>query len=164
MSNTTVTKQQMLSRLEKFLSIRPRSEKEIYDYIVVRRKQSPELAREVIAELKRLGILNDSMFAKWYFDNRLTYSKFGISRIQMELKQKGISTEILAEVMAGYDKEDLSHELNKKIEREVDRVIRLNKTTEKAKLQEKILRSLLSKGYNYEQIKELIAQKLEALL
>src|SRR5690349_10091607 len=87
------------NRTLKFLSFRPRSEKEVLDYLTKPRfgkygKREPysdeKTADIIIKKLKEYRFINDLEFAKWFIENR----KKGSRLIKVELSQKGIDKNI----------------------------------------------------------------------
>ncbi len=77
----------------RFLSYRPRSEREVRDRL--RQKGiSAQAAAAVIAELKRLQYLDDSQFARLWVESR-QQSPRGPLRLRQELAAKGIAPELI---------------------------------------------------------------------
>jgi len=87
----------------RWLAVRDRSVKEIKDKF--REKgYDPSIVQWVIQELKRLHLLDDRAFAEAYVRNRLIHRPCGAYVLKEELKQKGISDEIIAAaVEEGYE-------------------------------------------------------------
>lgn len=124
-------------RALKYLNFRPRSEKEMRDYlkgklsphvIASKAKQSNKNKREISAsfvsltprnddvvqddkinqsealidliihKLKQQKFLNDAEFARMWVRSRTSYKPKGERLVRMELKQKGISQEIIDEI------------------------------------------------------------------
>ncbi len=86
-----------------FLSYRPRSEKEVRDYLIKaisknekvkwsEAKESP-LTDLIIVKLKKYELINDKEFAKWWIDSRTRSKQKSRAVIMMELVRKGISKE-----------------------------------------------------------------------
>jgi regulatory protein len=91
--------QKVLDRLLRFASLRPRSEREIKDYL--KRKEVHEsLFEELFNRLKRLELVNDEAFAKWWIDQRLQFKSKSKRELEFELRGKGIAKEIITEVLA----------------------------------------------------------------
>src|SRR5258706_1865780 len=87
----------------KLLQYRPRSEKEIRDYLI--KKLPPtdtdaEIIDAIIQKLKAQRFLNDKEFAGMWVRSRKSLKPKGEWLIRMELKQKGIAPEIIDEVFA----------------------------------------------------------------
>lgn len=80
----------------RFLSYRPRSEKEIRDRLKIKNgERIDSIIDSVIHKLKEQNFLNDEEFAKWWIEQRTTFRPKGLRVIKMELKQKGISNEVI---------------------------------------------------------------------
>ena len=77
------------------LKLRQRSEKEIRDKLKAR-NYSPELITGLVDYFKGLGYINDREFAAAWINSRLT-KPLGFKAIEIELRQKGICDEIIAE-------------------------------------------------------------------
>jgi regulatory protein len=78
----------------KFLSYRPRSEKEVVDALV-KKKAPKEVVAKVISYLKELRFINDDEFARWWVDQRTSYRQRSKYVIGMELRQKGIAQDLI---------------------------------------------------------------------
>jgi regulatory protein len=91
------------------LSYRERTEKEMAERL--QRKNYPaETAAAVIADFKRLGLLDDERFARLYVQERARLNPRSARLIGMELGKKGVSREIAekalrAEFVAGREEE-----------------------------------------------------------
>jgi regulatory protein len=85
-------------RVARYIAIRPRSKKEITDYLV-RKKVSPALSTQIIAQLGESNLINDAEFAYWWVDQRSTFRPKGKRALLAELSQKGISREIAEKVI-----------------------------------------------------------------
>ncbi len=87
-----------------FLSYRPRSEAEIRRYLY--KKQVPPAIQEaVIARLKRVGLLDDYAFARYWVENREQFKPRGRYALRSELRQKGLSDEAIAAALENLDEE-----------------------------------------------------------
>jgi len=88
-----ITKIKPLDRAYRFLSFRPRSEKEIKNYLK-RKKVPDEAIQKVVDELKRQKLVDDLEFARWWIEQRQTFRPKGKIALQMELGQKGVDREV----------------------------------------------------------------------
>ena len=80
------------------LKYRPRSEQEII--IKLRGKGFPQdLIDQTVVYFKKIGEINDRQFAAGWVRSRLN-KPLGLHRIRMELRQKGINEDVLAEVLS----------------------------------------------------------------
>ena len=81
----------------RFLSFRPRSEKEVKR--LLKKKKCDELtSQRIIENLKEHKFLNDEEFARWWIEQRTFIKPKAWRVIKFELKQKGIAEEIIAEI------------------------------------------------------------------
>lgn len=78
----------------KYLQYRPRSEKEIRDYLR-KKKVNEQHVVLIIEKLKQQKFLNDEEFAKMWIRSRTEFKPKGWRLIKLELQQKGISEEIM---------------------------------------------------------------------
>jgi regulatory protein len=137
----------------KFLSYRQRSEKEIKDYLVRKKANDTDIAL-VIELLKNERLIDDKMFAKAWFSSRV-YSKPKSKRlISIELSKKGISKEIIEDVLGDQETYISDEDLAKKI---VEKKITSYKNLSRDQLYEKLVGQLGRRGFNWETIKKVLA-------
>ncbi len=83
----------------RYLSIRPRSRTEV-EQKLTERAYSDSVIHAVLADLDRLGYINDREFAREWARSRVRLRGFGKRRIEQELRNKGISRDIIHETLA----------------------------------------------------------------
>lgn len=136
----------------KFLSYRPRSQQEVVRNLS--RKKAPEdIIKKVIAKLREQKFLNDEEFIKWWVEQRTTFKPRALRLIKIELKQKGVSNDLVEKVIqdAGFtNKNDLT--LAKKL---IERKKEKWKNLPREQKFQKLSRFLASKGFSYDIIKEI---------
>lgn len=88
----------LYNRTLRFLSMRPRSEKEVLDYLD-KKKSSQKNKTEIMRRLKEYNFVNDLDFTRWFIENRKKSSRI----LVLELKQKGIKKEIIDQVSEDFD-------------------------------------------------------------
>jgi len=88
----------------RYLSPRPRSEAEIRSRLR-RHGYDMEIIQQVIARLKEQKLVDDTLFAQFWRDNRENFKPRSRRLIEVELKQKGVDAETIAEATAGFDDE-----------------------------------------------------------
>jgi regulatory protein len=88
----------------RFLSPRPRSEAEIRARLR-RQGYDMEIIQQVIARLKEQKLVDDTLFAQFWRGNRENFKPRSRRLIEIELKQKGVDAETIAETTAGFDDE-----------------------------------------------------------
>ncbi|OGM22499.1 hypothetical protein A2863_02960 [Candidatus Woesebacteria bacterium RIFCSPHIGHO2_01_FULL_38_9b] len=86
-------------KILRFGSLRPRSEKEYRDWLR-KHKVHLSLHEELFNRLKRLDFLNDNKFATWWVEQRLQFKSKSKRELIQELKFKGISKDIIEEVLS----------------------------------------------------------------
>ncbi len=136
--------QKKLNRLFKF---RPRSENELRNYLKYKARLPSAEIEEVIEELYDQDLVDDRRFAKWLFDSRLNSGKYGISRIKMELKQKGIDKQTIEDVLAEYDPERLNSYEEENITRYFEKY-----SNQIPGEKDKIIKRIQRKGFSFNKI------------
>jgi regulatory protein len=87
----------------RYLSYRPRSEKEMRDYLLEKQKRkkglSDETISEIIKKLKSYKFIDDRQFTKSWIESRIKLKNKPVRVIEYELKQKGISGDLIDEFL-----------------------------------------------------------------
>jgi len=140
--------QKLLDRAYRLLSFRPRSEKEIKDYLR-KKKTTPKLSSWVIKKLKKQGHLDDKEFAHWWVDQRSTFRPRGKFGLMMELRQKGIDKTIIEKTIDKIDELSLATKLAQK-------KLRGYKNLSREEFYQKMTAFLSRRGFSWETIKSVI--------
>lgn len=130
----------------RYLALRPRSVKEVKDYLLVRKGFLEKDVNYTIEKLINEKYLNDYDFAEMWVRNRMLLSPKSDKVLRMELIKKGIENSIIDEVVGGLDDEEKKHALENIIEKK----LRQSKYHDKQKLTEYLSRQ----GYDYGLIKK----------
>lgn len=152
------TGEKIKGRVIDLISRRPRSEKEVRDYIYQKFREGKfeieesyleDVVEEVILGLKKYDLINDERFAEWYVRNRKDFKPRGKSLLKQELAQKGVSKNIITQSLDYGDDVDLAlaQNLAQKKLRTLDRF-----SEEKRK--EKLTAFLQRKGFDWGVIKK----------
>jgi regulatory protein len=141
----------------RFLSFRPRSEKELRNYLT-KKKCDDLTAKRIIESLTRDKFLNDEEFTKWWVEQRTILKPKASRVIKFELKQKGISKELIENFFE--ENEDANTDSAKALKLAEKKMERYGKIEDKRKVYEKLGRFLASKGFDWDTIKEVIDQVL----
>lgn len=89
----------------RLLKYRPRSKKEVEERL--RRKRYPsELSRKVLEEFVVTGLIDDRAFAKFWLDWRSEVNPRSQNFIRWELRQKGISEDLIRETLGKISSEN----------------------------------------------------------
>lgn len=150
----------LVEKALRFLSFRPRSEREVRDHLrkKVSRSQGVKVSRNtidtVIKKLQRLNYLNDLEFSKWWIEQRQTHKPCGVRLIRNELYQKNIDREVVDQVLGESGNREAEIELATKAAK------KKLKSYEKLGPQEfrqKMGQFLARRGFGWETIKDVIS-------
>ncbi len=142
----------------KFLSYRPRSEKEIVDKLKTK-KAPEEIVDKIIKKLKEYKFLDDSEFARAWIQSRVRSGPRSWKTILFELKKKGINDEIAQKQIANFKNQTPDEKMAKILLKK--RIHRLeNKNLSKEKIYQKLGMFLASKGFDWNTIKKSIDEML----
>jgi len=136
--------QKTLDKLLRFAMVRPRSEKEVKDYLY--RKKVPEMMySDFFLKLKNFELIDDTKFAKWWVETRQEFRPKPRRIIKQELIIKGVDKQIIDEVLdeTKFDEEKLAKDLLKSRENHW-------KGLEKNKRKQKKIEYLIRKGIGYD--------------
>lgn len=123
----------LYQRALEWVLVRPRSEKELKDYLF--RKKAEE-SDKIIDLLIKKGYVDDRKFAEYYVENRFVKKGISQKRLRMELAKKGISKEIIDEVVSGRDDNE-----------EIDKIIAKKRSKYD---DEKLISYLCRQGFSYQ--------------
>lgn len=142
-----------------YLKFRPRTEKEIRDYLykkIINTHFSRPQVEEIIEKLKEQGLIDDKKFVELYIKDRLLLKPRGEKLLKKELRAKGIRDDFIDDYFQNnsIDEEKIAKELLKK------RWPRFQNLDVK-KIKEKAFRFLLSRGFSYEVAKKTIEELLK---
>jgi len=145
------TKEQAIN----LLSYRARSKKELKDRLL-QKGNIPEYVDEVIANLEKVGLVNDREFASmWIMERGRTR---GPHKLRNELLIKGISEEIITSALA-----DSNISETGVAEKLADKWLKTHKQENLPdhKFKQKLFAFLARRGIEYDAISELISRKLK---
>lgn len=135
----------LYQRALEWVLVRPRSQREVNDYLykkIFEKKLDKNYIDRIIEKLKDKKYLDDHKFAEYYVENRFVKKGVSLKRLKMELMKKGVSKEIIEEVLADSDRND-EEELKKMIAKK------------RAKYDdEKLTAYLVRQGFQYDLVRE----------
>ncbi len=142
--------QKTFDKLTRFTMVRPKSEKEVRDYLS--RKKVPEVIwKDLFSKLKNYGLLDDEKFANWWVEVRQEFSPKSQRVLNYELIKKGIKKEIIEKILSEtiIDENKIAKNLLEK---------RKNhwKNIDKNKRKQKMLEYLFRKGFDFEIAKNVV--------
>lgn len=151
----------------RFLSFRPRSEKEIRDNLILaekrkRRDEKSEIESDqygksidkVIDKLKKLDQINDLEFACWWVEQRSRFNPRGTPIIKAELFKKGVDKEIINEVLNKEGEEELALKFLEKKKQFLKRM-------DEGEFKTKMTQVLVRRGFTWEVAKKAVDTLLE---
>jgi regulatory protein len=162
--NQSLTKEQVIEILKeneldkwygrslRFLSFRPRSEKEILDYLK-KNEVGENLTQIILEKLKRYKLVNDEAFTKWLIEQRQGRSARSKRVIIQELKTKGIAKEMIDETLT--EQMNPESELENATKIAVGKMRTLKRET-RQKRRAKLTGFLLRRGFGWEIIKQVL--------
>lgn len=144
--------QKLYDQSLRFLSFRPRSEAELFEYWK-RKKVNEKEIPVVLKLLKELNLINDYEFAKWWVEQRNQFRPKGKQLLALELRKKGISKDIIDAVF--------EESINKESEWEkaytiASKKARTMKNIEKHEFVAKLRAFLGRRGFNFELIRSVV--------
>ena len=135
----------LYQRALEWVLVRPRSEKELNDYLykkIYEKKLDKNYINNIMKKLKIKKYVDDLRFAEWYVENRFVKKGISKKRLRMELMKKGISKGIIERVLDNRnDEEEIIKMIAKKRARYDD---------------EKLTQYLCRQGFSYELVRELV--------
>lgn len=142
--------QKTLDKLLMFATLRPRSEREVFDWFR-RKKVHDSLTVKLLNRLKHFDLLDDVKFAKWWVEQRQTFRPKAKRILNNELRIKGIKQEIIDNVLGEtkIDEEKLARDLIAK------KMYKWEKLEPRLRKQ-KISQYLVGKGFGWEIIEKIV--------
>src|SRR5436190_4663476 len=128
----------------RFLGPRPRSEREIRDRLA-RHELDVQVVDRVIERLRHLQLVDDAAFAAYWVEQRATHRPRGARLLKQELRQKGISQDVLAEALPSEDDDEGAY---RAAQRKATSLRALDERTFKQRLGAFLQR----RGYGYETV------------
>jgi len=143
-------RQKAYNKLLRFAMLRPRSKKEIGDWLK-RKKVSEEWHEYLWGKLGKLELVDDRKFAAWWVEQRNAFRPRSKRVLQQELRVKGISREIISEVLAEaeVDEARIARDLIKKNKYRWERF-------DEKKREQKMREYLMRKGFGWEAVREVV--------
>lgn len=140
--------------LQSLMRLCSRAEKSSGDALrLMRTWEVPEIERQgVLNKLIEQRYIDDTRYADAYIREKSALSGWGATKIALQLRQKGISQEIISQQLAMLNNDDQSERLRDKLEKK----LRTTKANNSYELRGKLLRYAISLGYEYDIAKDII--------
>ena len=130
-----------------FLGSRPRSEREIRNRLA-RGEYDPQVADHVVERLRRIQLVDDAAFAAYWVEQRATHKPRGARLLKQELRQKGVSQDVVTEALP-VDDEDGAH-------RAAERKAVSLRAHDERTFKQRLSGFLQRRGYGYETIRGVV--------
>ena len=140
----------LYQRALEWVLMRPRSEKELNDYLykkVFEKKLNKDYISLVVERLKAKDYLSDRKFAEFWVENRFVKKGVSRKRLFIELARKGVSKEIIDEVLDGRDDEQEIQKMIAKKRSKYD--------------DDKLIAYLCRQGFSYDLVRRLVEESKE---
>lgn len=134
-----------------FLSFKPRTEKEVKDYLYnhdIEGKMIPQ----ILSDLKKDKWIDDYRYAEAYINQNLDNDDKGPYVLRQKLIQKGISKGIIEETLINQDFSHIASKAGQKLYKKYT-----GRYPTKA-IKDKIQQNLLNKGFDYQTAKEVLEE------
>ena len=119
-----------------------------------------EEVNETLKFLEEYNFINDESYTKAFINDRTKTQ--GKQKIKYALKNKGVSDEIIEEELSKLDMEKEKENANILALKKYN--ILIKRESDKYKLKEKIIRFLISRGYDYEVAKDAVNEMLKSVM
>jgi len=113
--------QRCLNAALRLLSYRPRSEVEIRMRLKLKRGFDDETIDSVILQLRARQLIDDAAFARFWRENRESFSPRSERMLKLELRRKGIAPEVIDQVLEGIDEDEDAYRAAQKKARSLSR-------------------------------------------
>ncbi|MDO5515934.1 MAG: recombination regulator RecX [Clostridium sp.] len=134
-----------------------KTEKEVRDKLKEKEYTDSQIEKS-IEFLKEYNFINDDSYAKAYINDKL--ASRGRQKIKYDLMRKGIDRQIIDEKLSDIDSDDERNTAMVLAEKKY-RSIKKSET-DTYKLSGKLYRFLISKGYNYDIVKDVVKEVMNA--
>lgn len=137
----------------KYLNKKMRTKKELRNYLC--KNYETDIVNNVVNKIDVEGYLNDDVYASSYVNDQINLSNKGYFKILRELSNLEISEDISKKYLDKIDKDIWLSRINKLI----DKKIKVNKKNSVVKLKDKITYDLVNLGYDKEFIIKALSNK-----
>lgn len=128
-----------------------KTKKDVYDYLI-RKGFSDEETSEVCDYIEEVGLVDDDLYVKFFVEDSFRIKNKGVRKIVYELKQRGIDDDKIEEAIE--EASDMEYEaLKEAYERKLEAT---KSETDPYKRKNKIIRFLISRGFDYSDIKDIV--------
>ena len=129
----------------------PQLSPHVYDYLI-RKGFTDEETSEVCDYIEEVGLVDDDLYVKFFVEDSFRIKNKGARKIVYELKQRGIDDDKINEAIE--EASDMQYDaLKEAYERKLEAT---KSETDQYKRKNKIIRFLISRGFDYSDIKDIV--------
>ena len=139
----------------RFLALRPRSTQEVRQNLA-KKGLSPAVIDATLERLIAFGYIDDRAFADVWVRDRMTYKPSSPRALRYELRQKGISSDVIDAALADLDAEDAAYQAAQAQSRRL-------RGTSRRDFQNKLGAFLQRRGFSYGQARTVIRRLMQEL-
>ncbi|SFC55943.1 recombination regulator RecX [Clostridium uliginosum] len=133
-----------------------KTEKQVKDKLVLKGYDNDAILK-AMEFLKQYNLLDDVNYTKLFVKDKLKSQ--GSNKIKYSLMQKGVCKELIEEELNNIDKE---HEISTAMNLAQKKLLIIKKSeSDNYKISSKLYRFLISKGYGYDVVKEVVKKAME---
>jgi regulatory protein len=144
-----------VERATRFLAGRPRSTHEVRQSLA-RKDVPPPVIELALDRLRALGYLDDPAFAEFWVSNRRQFKPLSARALRYELRQKGITNDIIDDVLEAQDEDDDAY-------RAAQAQVRRVRATDRAELRHKLMMFLARRGFSPRVSRDAVTRLLDEL-
>ena len=98
-------RQRAFERALKSIGVRERTSSEVKEFLQ-RRGYDGDVIADVVRSLREEGLVDDAGYARRFAEDRRLLDRWGNERIARDLERRGIDRELVADALAGHDRDD----------------------------------------------------------
>ncbi len=127
--------------------------KELYDKL--RRSYDEDTSREAADAMREYGYVNDEEYAPKLAEYLIRSKRWGIRKAKYEMLHRGLSAQLVENVLAEYSEDDISEEITELLERKY-----YNRIADPDD-RRRTIAAMARRGYDYNSVKRCIEKLLE---
>lgn len=148
------TRQRATEAAMRYLGIRPRSTREIRDYLRGKAYE-PETVEAAIGRLTARGYLDDAAFARWWAENRAQFRPRGPHLLRQELRRKGVEAATVDDALTEHAERVDTEEQALAVARQKLRAL-LRQGLEQEVIVRRLSGLLARRGYGYDTLRTVL--------
>lgn len=147
----------LLERALNYVLIRPRSAREVRDYLW-RKQAEPSVSERIQHHLQARGYINDESFTKSWIRARQLTKPVSKKRLIAELRQKGVAQDIITQALSNANDEEDGYNETTALHELITKKRRLARYQD----EQKLIAYLARQGFTFESIKNALAETDES--